>query len=226
MCGHGAKLRTLVDFVNRSGEISTDVTVHSDSIECMRNLCRHQGWDEPPRGFSVSPVNSPAALFHWRCLVVLLSALHSTKRDEFRTCGYVTVDNASTDPVVDSSLDEYTCIDVCYGSDVDIPNLQVDHTPRPSVDACERMAEIPSVVEAFDSHFHLNRTCSRIWKSSSGHSVEDLLRYAVEGQRRPNFEVTVCRGVVVYSEPANHPAASPDRGSFGLAISVHPKHSD
>ncbi|XP_061177590.1 uncharacterized metal-dependent hydrolase HI_0454-like [Saccostrea echinata] len=203
-----------MDYVNRSGMLTSDTTLHPDTVVYMRRLCVHQGWLEPPEGFTLSPLNSPAALFHWRCLVVLLSPLQPMQREEFRTHGRVTGDITSTPdteetqvPVVDSSTeDELTVIDVSYGSDVDICSSQTS-----------------TMFDAFDSHFHLDRTCSRIWKCSSVRSVEDLLSYSHSSDVRPNLDVTVSGGV---AEPSTHPELLGMCGPWRMAIGVHPKHVD
>ncbi|XP_062576655.1 uncharacterized metal-dependent hydrolase HI_0454-like [Saccostrea cucullata] len=222
-----------MDYVNRSGALTRGTTLHPGTVIYMQRLCRYQGWLEPYEGFTLSPLNSPAALFHWRCLVVLLSPLQPMQREEFRTLGRVTRDITSTPdteetqvPVVDSSTeDELTCIDVSYGSDVDIPREPVSQSDPCIVhEICSPASS--STYEAFDSHFHLDRTCSRIWKVSSGKSVEDLLSYSYSSDRRPNLDVTLSGGVAVYSEPSTHPKLADMRGPWRIALGVHPKHVD
>jgi hypothetical protein len=189
--GQDADVYTAVDYVNQCGSIPKNTTVHPDTIKCMKKLCVSQGWMEPPEGFTVSPVNSPAALFHWRCLVVLLALLQPTQCEEFRTIGHVTsvstercnegaaskdpiVDGDETledqDPTVDSSTeDELTVIDVSYGSDVEVGRSAVTRSTKQHTATLELYSEeIITVDEAFDSHLHLDRTSSRIWKTKSG----------------------------------------------------------
>jgi hypothetical protein len=116
----------------------------------MRKLCTSQGWAEPEEGFTVAPVNSSAALFHWRCLIVLLSLLLAFQREEFRTNGRVTGDvEQSIDtedgmvPIVYSSEDDFTGIDVSYASNIEVNNpaaygrlLQEDLWRNSSLMAC------------------------------------------------------------------------------------------
>ncbi|XP_062600979.1 uncharacterized protein LOC134262618 [Saccostrea cucullata] len=233
--GHDADLLSAMDYVNRSGVLTRGTTLHPDTVIYMQRLCRCQGWLEPPEGFTLAPLNSPAALFHWRCLVVLLSPLQPMQREEFCTHGRVTGGITSTPdaeeiqiPVVDSSTeDELTCIDVCYGSDVDISR---EPLPVSQSDPCIVheicSSQSSSMLEAFDSHFHLDRTCSRIWKASSGKSVEDLLSYSYSSALRPNLDVAVSGGVVVYSELSTHPKLADMHGTWRIALGVHPKHVD
>ncbi len=51
----------------------------------MEDLCDTAGWRIPPGGFSLFPLNSPAALLHWRALAFLLGKLSSDQQDELRT---------------------------------------------------------------------------------------------------------------------------------------------
>uniref|UniRef100_A0A8W8KII9 Uncharacterized protein n=1 Tax=Magallana gigas TaxID=29159 RepID=A0A8W8KII9_MAGGI len=126
-------LQAVLHSYSDSGGIPKNTSVHPDTIACMRKFSVPQGWAEPPEGFTVSPVNSPAALFHWRCLVVLLSLLPPIQREEFRVDGRVRSDikhptntEDSQVPVVDSSTeDEFTVIDVSYGSDVEVCNEKI-----------------------------------------------------------------------------------------------------
>lgn len=215
--GQNADVYSAVNYVNQSGGIPKNTSVHPDTIACMRKFSVPQGWAEPPEGFTVSPVNSPAALFHWRCLVVLLSLLPPIQREEFRVDGRVRSDikhptntEDSQVPVVDSSTeDEFTVIDVSYGSDVEVCN-----------------EKIITVNEAFDSHFHLDRTSFRIWKKSSGKSVDDLISYSFSGNQHPQLDVSVAGGVIVYSEPSTHPEIVSVERPWGVAVGVHPKHTE
>lgn len=130
---------------------------------------------------------------HWRCLVVLLSLLPPIQREEFRVDGRVksniehpTNTEDGQVPVIDSSTeDEFTVIDVSYGSDVEV---------------CRE--KIITVNEAFDSHFHLDRTSFRIWKKSSGKSVEDLISLGCLAINTPNF---TCPSQVEVLFTVNHP---------------------
>lgn len=146
---------------------------------------------------------------------MLLSLLPPIQREEFRVDGRVRSDikhptntEDSQVPVVDSSTeDEFTVIDVSYGSDVEVCN-----------------EKIITVNEAFDSHFHLDRTSFRIWKKSSGKSVDDLISYSLSGNQHPQLDVSVAGGVIVYSEPSTHPEIVSVERPWGVAVGVHPKH--
>nr|XP_011435772.2 uncharacterized protein LOC105334139 [Crassostrea gigas] len=226
--GHDASVFTAVDYVNQTHQIPQETTLHPDTVACIRRLCDHQNWEEPSEGFTVAPVNSPAVLIHWRCLVVLMSALQPEQCEQFCVHGRVTGDSQSVSDVkgariqvstVDSSTEEeLICINASYGSDVNSSTETVcDFVPY------DRAASESIQHEAFDSHFHLDRTCNRIWRRSSGKSVEDVLRHTESGIGRSRLDVKVTGCVIVYSEPAFHPETvlvSPR----GVAVGVHPKH--
>lgn len=62
---------------------------------------------------------------------------------------------------VDSSAEEeHICIDPSYGFDVNSTTEPVSYYMPYDRDANE------SINEAFDSHFHLDRICNRIWRRS------------------------------------------------------------
>ena len=50
---------------------------------------KSRGWVEPKK-LSIRPVNSPLALFHWRCLVILLKQLSPEVSARWQETGLVT----------------------------------------------------------------------------------------------------------------------------------------
>lgn len=117
------------------------------------------------------------------------------QREEFRVHGRVTGDSHLVSDVkgawiqvstVDSSSEEeLICIDASYGSDVNSSTKPVCDFIRYDRDGNESIQH-----EAFDSHFHLDRTCNRIWRGSSGNSVEDVLRHTESGIGCPRLDWT------------------------------------
>lgn len=117
------------------------------------------------------------------------------------------------------------CRDVCLYSNPDLSIVQenVAESERPSSSGvCEvadtskvtvtfqtaddRQSEVekqeltlPDLNKAFDSHFYLDRTVSKIRKHyvPSEKTAEDLLSYKYQGNRQPQLTVTIvtCRGV-------------------------------
>jgi hypothetical protein len=82
--GHAATLASVVDYINNTQKLPPETTLHQDTVTCIRRLCRFQEWEEPSCGFTIAPVNSPAVLIYWRCLVILMLSLQPAQHDEFR----------------------------------------------------------------------------------------------------------------------------------------------
>lgn len=104
----------------------------------------------------------------------------------------------------------------CYGSDYDDRQSAVE----------KQKLTIPDLNKAFDSHFHLDRTVSNIWKQyvPSDKTAEDLLSYTYRSNSQPQLTVSLTGGVISYSEPSTHPEFIEHNGFWGIALGVHPKH--
>ncbi|KAH3844347.1 uncharacterized protein LOC127872775 [Dreissena polymorpha] len=70
---------------------------------------------------------------------------------------------------------------------------------------------------AFDSHFHLDRSC----KTTKVGSIEALVGHTVWPM--PEVPVRVNGGVAVFCDPPNYPREYPSVTGFGSAVGVHPK---
>lgn len=234
--GLDADFLAAVDYLNHSKMIPLNAVVHVDTASSMQRLCSYQGWMEPLEGFKLSPINSPAVLVHWRCLVALMSLLQPMQCEEFRVHGPVISDMPSvtnTSDIAGSFVktlteDKFKVVDVHCGSDFEIPYQSV---PRVLSHSKTNVLEVQvsstsNVNEAFDSHFHLDHTCSRIWGhySPTGNMVEDLLSVINQSSLQPKLKVNIVGGVINYSEPSTHPEFIQPGGSWGIALGVHPKH--
>lgn len=154
-----------------------------------------------------------------------MSHLQPTQREELRVHGYVVSNNSSAIPTgnigetnVNTSTDEeFTVIDVSYGS---------DHDDRQSAVEKQELA-ISELNKAFDSHFHLDRTCSKIWKHyvlvPSEKTADDLLSYTYQSNRQPQLTVNIIGGVINYSEPSTHPGLIQPNGFWGVAFGGAPQ---
>lgn len=234
--GPDADLLTAVDYLNCSNIIPSNAVVHVDTASSMHRLCSYQGWTEPSEGFRLSPINSPAVLVHWRCLVALMSLLQPLQCEEFRVHGRVISDMRSvtnTSDIGGSDVntlteDKFKVVDVHYGSDFEIPHQSAPHVVSHSkTNALEvQESSTSNVNEAFDSHFHLDHTCARIWGhySPSGNTMEDLHSVINQSSFQPKLKVNIVGGVINYSEPSAHPEFIQAGGSYGIALGVHPKH--
>lgn len=106
------------------------------------------------------------------------------------------------------------CRDVCLYSNTDLSIVQenVAESERASSSGvCEAADTLEVTVtfqtaDAFDSHFYLNRTVSKIWKHvPSEKTAEDLLSYTYQSNRQSQLTVNIIWGVLNYSEPSTHP---------------------
>ena len=87
--GQGATLRDAVDFVNSSGDIPETSEMALEVSTMLLSQWKSRGWVEPEK-LSIRPVNSPLALFHWRCLVILLKQLSPEVSARWQETGLVT----------------------------------------------------------------------------------------------------------------------------------------
>ena len=78
--GREGTVNDLMDLVNEESDI-TDANITSETQQAMEALAWESRWRRP-RTFSLEPVNSPAALIHWRPLSFILSLLSTAQREE------------------------------------------------------------------------------------------------------------------------------------------------
>jgi hypothetical protein len=76
---------------------------------------------------------------------------------------------------------------------------------------------------AFDSHFHFDRTCAKIWGTAAGKTPEDIITYGKK-TGSPDFLLEVHGRVMVISEPCNYHLVPLTPGGWKIAVGGHPKH--
>jgi Tat protein secretion system quality control protein TatD with DNase activity len=107
---------------------------------------------------------------------------------------------------------------------IDRPQKPQNIEPRP-MDKVQSI--VPSqqkkLLSAFDSHFHLYRTCTKIWGSVVGRRPKDIITYGTTNSR-PELPVNVCGGVMIFSEPSNYHHIPSTLECWKLAVGIHPKH--
>ena len=190
-------LQSAVEFINRSGQMPKTSVITSEARQGMLNLCHHQQWDVPVEDFQLHPLNSPAVLIHWRSLVVLLLGLTAGEQKQF--CD-------PEDPVL---------VDECRGSDSGGESDPLsDHNNNSEL----------AGYQAFDSHFHLDRTSIKLWGRFRVHTVEDLLDHSSSSCHRPNIDINLVGGIVVYSEPTSNPKEPLVSRRWRTSVGVHPRH--
>ena len=250
--GPETTLQEAVDYINTSGEIAPTKMLHPTLYNpVFTAACRILDY-EPPKMFSLHPINSPAILIFWRCATALLNncSLEVQKRfvsfvpvsEEVLTTSDSDSDRDSSVPekVLTSSVtihtpeledsetelyevDQFVVLDeVGSEAEDDVP-MTTSEFPLVEREVPVAIGDIPSV---FDSHFHLDRTSKKLFGSHKGHTVEELIRRSeLSGSAKPGVKVKVNGGIVVYSEPETYPELDfVMQGPWRVAIGVHPKH--
>ena len=226
--GPSGTVMQLVDTVNRSFRMPRQCQIMPEQATQMAELCQHAGWDVPTK-FDLHPVSSAAALIHWRCLSILMYKLTDQQRNEFRNSGLLSSEHIVDDVVTEEMplMDDMSVIDECGPSDESDDNASSDVNNNipvaTSTSSAPSTVTGPPVLQAMDSHFHLDRTAVMIWNSSWNKTPEDLINY-IPGRFTPSLPVDVYRGVAVYSEPRNYPDNLSLGKNWTAAVGVHPKH--
>lgn len=214
--GEQATLSDAMETVNQASKIPSTIVLNPLHADYFRQACPFLEVDEPKQ-FTLHPVNSPAVLLFWRCIMVLLD-----KCTEFQQKEFV---RFKSNPLIHSTFPPKNPSLVLHGSDLELPsNLAECNLPDDSsgMEVAEH-SELPAV---FDSHFHLDRACKKIWGVEEGHTVEDLLKHSESDSvpYKPAVPVNVIGGIIVYSEPNTYPDVSFTlNGPWKVAVGVHPK---
>ncbi|XP_069114375.1 uncharacterized metal-dependent hydrolase YcfH-like [Argopecten irradians] len=167
--------------------------------QAMEDVCRVQGW-EIPGEFSLDPVNSPAALIHWRCLVVVANALAKSTLDEFRAkyaeAIHQTTETRTAPPEEDAGAS----------------------------DSKGEMDGFQQVMFAFDSHFHLDRLRNKLQLNSRA-VVSDIVTRLPETSAEVRVEVA--GAVAVYCDPSTYPEEEEiqllRQENVRVVVGIHPK---
>nr|XP_022307697.1 flocculation protein FLO11-like [Crassostrea virginica] len=99
---------------------------------------------------------------------------------------------------------------------------KVEHSSVPAV-LSYASAVKTNLPRAFDSHFHFDRSCFKIWGTTEGKVPEDLIRFG-QAECLPAHPVQLIGGVAVFSEPSNYDLIPSQPQKWYLAVGVHPKH--
>ncbi|XP_033731657.1 uncharacterized protein LOC117321294, partial [Pecten maximus] len=204
-------LPAVVDQVHESRMIPEGRVLDPCHLEVFRQAYSLLGVQEPTE-FSLHPVNSPAVLLFWRCLIAMFDVCtpwnHLSRKQPQQHC----IPESSAEADLPPGLEEFFVVDEVNSDD--------EETALPTLSA-------PSSPDVIDSHFHLDRTSRQIWGKSSGHTVEDLQAYSYSDAvaETPSIPVNVVGGIVVYSEPNTYPPVDfESHGLWRVAVGVHPKH--
>ncbi|XP_033730888.1 uncharacterized protein LOC117320398 [Pecten maximus] len=240
--GPTAGLQDLCDWINRYRFIEPGWKITDRQRELMVGLCEEQGW-EVPQDFSLSPINSPAALLHWRCLKAIANQIARGTMNELRERFTFTSEQVLVEPEAEvqdtagvdvkdpiEAMETSSGLRVSTGRSAEDPGLEHqnpagDSLEDISVPESKRMEESKPVMSAFDSHFHLDRI-RRYLKLHHDASVHDVL--AAVPTTPGEYQLEVSGGVAVYCDPETYPSVDEisrlvEEG-FKAVIGVHPKH--
>ena len=81
--GESAILQDMVDYINNRRSIAPGWFVTPEQQAAMVDMCQASGWEKPDE-FSLDPVNSAAALMHWRCLGVFAAEISRQQMEQLR----------------------------------------------------------------------------------------------------------------------------------------------
>ncbi|KAK3093350.1 hypothetical protein FSP39_014347 [Pinctada imbricata] len=225
--GSDVRLQDAVSWMNRYGRIPGFAHLNNEHQDAYYEACRAMG-ERTPIKFTIHPVNSPAVLLFWRCMLALLMECSPEQVEQFPSfpefdrlpepepsLPEAAVMEPAVDEAEESDLGDLIMLDEVGDSGDDEPGFVEP-----------QMANLPGV---FDSHFHLDRTSMKIWQTAVGHTVEDLLAYSSsrEVDFKPSVKINLVGGVIVHSEPRTYPDINFSvQGPWKVAIGVHPKHCD
>ncbi|XP_033729021.1 putative deoxyribonuclease TATDN2 [Pecten maximus] len=224
--GRKTTLQAAVDHVNESRMIPEGSVLDPCHLEVFRQACSLFGVRESTE-FSLHPVNFPAVLLFWRCLIAMLDVCTPAQRTEFYNFRVVRLtveppfEEAAATTLQPASPESSAEAELLPGlEEFYVVDSDDEETAVPTLSA-------PSSPDVIDSHFNLDRTSRQIWGKSSGHTVEDLLAYSYSDAvtETPSIPVNVVGGIVVFSEPNTYPPVDfESHGPWRVAVGVHPKH--
>jgi hypothetical protein len=115
--GKEATLKDAMDAVNRAKKIPTTIALNPLHTDLFQQACHLLEIDEPEK-FTLHPVNSPAVLLFWRCIMVLLDQCSPSQQKEFLHFKAASDSTSSSAPV-----------SVQQESDSELPSDLVEYNP-------------------------------------------------------------------------------------------------
>ena len=121
---------------------------------------------------------------------------------------------------VQGTSEEMVVLDECGASETEVENHSETEVENQS-DVNNNDLD-PDLPEAYDSHFHLDRTSCKLFGRDTAYvEVEQLLEHS---SGKPEYPVNVVGGVCVFSEPSRQPIISNAPLNWKAAVGAHPKH--
>lgn len=201
LVGDGATVADLGQFVRQERILEKEggKVISDGQAKAMAAMCGSMGIARPKGPFSLEPLNSPAALIHWKAILLLMCRFSPEQRSSFR--------NQFHDATLASA----------EGGDV-----QLTPDERPLESRLEEPMD-ESLPEAFDSHFHLDRSIFHL-KLPRNTSLKGLCQVSSPPE---GLRVNVVGAVANFCDPESHPDIDTVRrlASTGVmvAVGLHPK---
>ena len=232
MCPADADLNGLLDHAIRlqreMGGHGFPVQPVNASNSSWSNFLAHLKVPAPKKGFSTTPLNSVAALLHWRVLLVLGSFLRGGSQDVFRNW----LAEASWDRGVPSgSAGASGQLRAVHGS---YSRAHLDQCQRELLKGTGRCPPAPAfeVVMAYgrddyltDVHFHFHQVVSEVSRKKCHLSVKlESLRskYDVSGVQPTNLPLGIAVDNCMISPEGRLPGTRAEEGSVLQAFGAHP----
>ena len=232
MCPAAADLNGLLDHAIRlqreMGGHGFPVQPVNASNSSWSNFLAHLKVPAPKKGFSTTPLNSVAALLHWRVLLVLGSFLPGGSQDVFRNW----LAEASWDRGVPSgSAGASGQLRAVHGS---YSRAHLDKCQRELLKGTGRCPPAPAfeVVMAYgrddyltDAHFHFHQVVSEVSRKKCHLSVKlESLRskYDVSGVQPTNLPLGIAVDSCMISPEGRLPGTRAEEGSVLQAFGAHP----
>ncbi|XP_038064965.1 uncharacterized metal-dependent hydrolase YcfH-like [Patiria miniata] len=188
----------------------------------MVGMCRVAGWPVPEE-FSLNPVNSVAALSHWRCLLVLAGEISPQGMGEltrrYPSTGLRRSSESSTS--IQATLEQ---IPPSPRQEV----LQQDEKQIPhsgSTGSAPYKKAEKTLIRSFDSHFHLDRLSARGPRIPLTHLA--AIEQAFPQQPDKGYTTLLSGAVAVFCDqktlPSEKEITALTQQGFTVMIGAHPK---
>ena len=177
--GESSTLQDMVNLINDGGAIRPGWHITLEQRSAVVGMCRLAGWPAPEE-FSLHPINSVAALSHWRCLTVFVGEITPQGMEKLRhrypssglrrSSGTSTISRSPLEQIPFSPRQK-----VLQQEEKHIPpSRSRGNAPYPEPENVREEVEVTvtressslgeekTIVHRFDSHFHLDRLSVRV----------------------------------------------------------------
>ena len=220
----GAMLSDLVQEYDLVSRVSDGhVVEESVVLQDIRQVARELGEDTPDV-VTLMPLSCTAGLAHWMVLAQLLRKLSAGERDQFRKFRYVSSTATSaeeTQPKAPYSAPASSAVSsvehAVVDTDEDMEGIEEESGSSSEAErsvARTRTASPAAVVEAIDSHCHLDRL------GRAGAPDSDAVVAGISS----SLPVRIKAGVAVFCDPDSFPHHSGCiPANWRMAVGIHPK---